>query len=210
MSLPLVYPHKVRKGLCVAEGEVPNRLYGSGSATLHIPPHVQHYSVVVLVAQGRNGPFLVQERAKNVIYGGRLGLLGGRREGGESPEASALRELEEESGLDLAPGELHLFARLLAYDEKGNLSFGHIYRADPLNDYRVDLALSHKCPEGRVVLLERSDIGRNWDRLTSITSYALGAYFDLELAGAVQEQRLRVVSSITARLGLRRRMRRLR
>ncbi len=47
-----------------------------------------------------------RDNIAGIAYPGYLDLPGGGREGGESPEACALRELHEELGLRLSPGEL--------------------------------------------------------------------------------------------------------
>lgn len=155
---------------------------------LSIPAHAELYSVVLMKERG-NGAFLVQKRAKGegIVYPGRLGLFGGRQEPGETPEICALREIKEETGIDLDPANISLLARLLAHDEFGNLSFGHIYFAEDLSRQQVEAALRFKTPEGQVLLLRRSDIGARWRQLTSITSYAFMSFFDFEEArGAVK------------------------
>lgn len=152
---------------------------------LSIPAHAEHYSVVLLKERG-NGAFLVQRRARGegIVYPGRLGLFGGRQEPGETPESCAIREVAEETGIALDPANISLLARLLAHDEFGNLSFGHIYFAEDLPRPAVEAALRHKTPEGQVLLLRRADIGARWRQLTSITSYAFMSFFDFEEARA--------------------------
>jgi 8-oxo-dGTP pyrophosphatase MutT (NUDIX family) len=148
---------------------------------LSIPAHAEHYSVVLLKERG-SGNFLVQRRGKGdgVVYPGRLGLFGGRQEPGESAENCALREIEEEAGLQLDPANISLLARLLAHDEFGNLSFGHIFFAEDLDRAQVNAALRHRCHEGEVLLLRRADIGARWRQLTPITGYAFGTLFDFQ------------------------------
>lgn len=55
--------------------------------------------------------FLVTLKNKPENQAGRLNLLGGKVESGETPEAAAIRELKEESGLDathvVLTGEIH-------------------------------------------------------------------------------------------------------
>ena len=153
-----------------------------------IPPHAIRYSVS-LMRERRSGAFLIQRRAmrNGIVYPGRLGLFGGRREGDEGPEDCVIREVAEETGIILRPTELTLLARLLAFDEFGNLSFGHIYLADALNNEQIKTAFRHRCDEGEVLLLRRRDIAARWRQLTSITSYAFGAYYDLEAARRATE-----------------------
>lgn len=130
------------------------------------------------------GPFLVQRRtrARGTLYGGKIGLYGGRREGAESPEQCALREVAEECGVELAAGSLTLLARLLAYDARGHLSYGHIYYADALDGDAVKTARRFRSDEGSLVLLPEREIAQRWGELTSITGYAFRAYFDLRAA----------------------------
>ena len=141
-----------------------------------VPPHAQQYSVVLIKARC-NGPFLLQRRprAKGVLYPGRIGLFGGRREGEESPAETAIREVYEEASLSLQPGQIQLLARILAYDESGNLSFGHIFFADNLEERTLRRL---KILDGRRVLLSPRQLGRYCAQMTSITTYALQAYFD--------------------------------
>lgn len=150
---------------------------------LSIPAHAEHYSVVLLKERG-NGSFLVQKRSRapGVVYPGKLGLFGGRQEPGETPEACALREVAEECGVVLNPANISLLARLLAHDEFGNLSFGHIFFAEDLARDQIRAAQRHRCHEGEVLFLRRTDIGARWRQLTSITSYAFGSFFDFEEA----------------------------
>lgn len=149
--------------------------------SLSIPPHAEHYSVVLLKERDSSA-FLLQKRAKgpNVLYAGKLGLYGGRREKGESSEECALREVAEESGIVLQARDLALIARLMSYDESGRLSYGQIYVVDTLTGEQVKTAFRHKCAEGSARLLKRGDIADRWSRLTSITSYSLAAYEDAE------------------------------
>jgi 8-oxo-dGTP pyrophosphatase MutT (NUDIX family) len=57
----------------------------------------------------RRGWVLLQERDEHaVIAPERWGLAGGHVEPGETMLAAAVRELAEETGIALAPGELHL------------------------------------------------------------------------------------------------------
>lgn len=128
------------------------------------------------------GPFLVQRRtrARGALYGGKIGLYGGRREGAETPEQCALREVAEECGVELAAGSLTLLARLLAYDARGHLSYGHIYYADALDGDAVKTARRFRSDEGSLVLLPEREIAQRWGELTSITGYAISVYRDIQ------------------------------
>jgi 8-oxo-dGTP pyrophosphatase MutT (NUDIX family) len=67
---------------------------------------------VAMVILHRRGRVLLQHRdaAPGVYFSGMWGIFGGHIEPGETPEACARREMEEELGLRL-PGPLPLFAR---------------------------------------------------------------------------------------------------
>jgi 8-oxo-dGTP pyrophosphatase MutT (NUDIX family) len=68
---------------------------------------VTRFASVALV--DRRGWVLLQERDEHaVIAPERWGLAGGHVEPGETMLAAAVRELAEETGIVLAPGELHL------------------------------------------------------------------------------------------------------
>ncbi|ABL82363.1 MULTISPECIES: NUDIX hydrolase [unclassified Nocardioides] len=68
-----------------------------------------HRFASVLLVDGR-GWLLLQERDERpVIDPDRWGLVGGHVDPGEDSEAAAYRELEEETGIRLAPGELTLW-----------------------------------------------------------------------------------------------------
>ena len=150
--------------------------------TFSIPAHAEHYSVVLM--KEADGAFLLQRRAKGrgMLYPGRIGLFGGRREGVETPEACAVREVAEECGVKLQPASLTLLARLLAFDERGSLSFGHIFIAEDLTRTEARAARRFRSPEGRAILLPRGATGRRARGLTSIALYALSAHADLERA----------------------------
>ncbi|EIZ80449.1 7,8-dihydro-8-oxoguanine triphosphatase [Novosphingobium sp. Rr 2-17] len=62
--------------------------------------------VVVAVALMRGAHVLMQRRAFTAVHGGLWEFPGGKLEPGETPEAAAVRELQEELGIDLAPTAL--------------------------------------------------------------------------------------------------------
>lgn len=69
---------------------------------------MRRFASIVLVDP--RGWVLLQERDEHpVIDPERWGLVGGHVERGEEFEAAAYRELEEETGIRLAPGELRLW-----------------------------------------------------------------------------------------------------
>ncbi len=64
-------------------------------------------AVVVVPDEAGNAAVLLTLRAAGLRrHGGQWALPGGRLEAGETPEIGALRELEEEIGLALPPGEI--------------------------------------------------------------------------------------------------------
>lgn len=54
----------------------------------------------------RSGTVLMQQRDFTGVHGGLWEFPGGKVEPGESPEAALVRELEEELGVTIAPGDL--------------------------------------------------------------------------------------------------------
>lgn len=102
------------------------------------------FASVLLV--DRQGRLLLQERDEHaVIDPERWGLPGGHVEDGESPEEAAHRELSEETGVSLTPGELEPYVDLEVWHEA--------YRSlDPVHLFAAacDLADADiECREGR-------------------------------------------------------------
>lgn len=74
------------------------------------------FACVVLV--DRSGRLLMQERDEHpVIDPEKWGLCGGHLEPGEDPLTGAVRELEEETGVVLAPSDLELVEQLRVFHE---------------------------------------------------------------------------------------------
>ena len=113
---------------------------------------MHRFACVVLV--DRRGRLLLQERHEHpVIDPEKWGLCGGHLEPGEEPLAGAVRELEEETGVVLAPGDLTLVEVATvfhaAYDSHDELSF---YAAG------VDLGDEDVvCGEGRQIVFVDAD-----------------------------------------------------
>ena len=111
---------------------------------------MQQFSSVVLV--DRRGWVLLQERDSHpVIDPDRWGFPGGHLETGETPEQGAYREFEEETGVVLAPGTLHLWQSVEVFHEvHQSLDVMHLYAAaTDLGDRDID------CQEGlRIVFID--------------------------------------------------------
>jgi 8-oxo-dGTP pyrophosphatase MutT (NUDIX family) len=77
---------------------------------------VYRFACVILV--DRRGWVLLQERDEHPrIDPEKWGLVGGHVEDGEEFEAAVYRELEEETGIRLAPGELALWRELEVFHD---------------------------------------------------------------------------------------------
>jgi 8-oxo-dGTP pyrophosphatase MutT (NUDIX family) len=77
---------------------------------------MHRFASVILV--DRRGWLLLQERDDQpLIDPGKWGLVGGHVEPGESYEVAAYRELQEETGILLAPGSLALWRELEVFHE---------------------------------------------------------------------------------------------
>ncbi|MEM6414668.1 MAG: NUDIX hydrolase [Pseudomonadota bacterium] len=135
------------------------------------------FSLILLKSRGQ-GPFFLQkrERSNEIEYAGRICLFGGRIENSETPEGCAVRELAEETGLDLSVDQLEMLARVESQNEAGARNFGHIYVVEDL-DLKALKKLAVK--GGEPVFLTSREIDRRHNALTPITRFALGAYEDL-------------------------------
>lgn len=120
------------------------------------PPFARGFAGVVLV--DRRGWILMQERDEHPrIDPDCWGLSGGHLEPGEQPREGALRELAEETGVRLAPGQLH---EVGAFAVDHRASYGTwdrmwVYAAAvDLTDDDID------CREGRqIVFVDPSGVG---------------------------------------------------
>jgi len=72
------------------------------------------------VIDGKNGTTLMIHRIKkqNDVHEGKWNGLGGKVEQGESPEECVIREVKEESGLDIKSPKLHGFITFPLFDGK--------------------------------------------------------------------------------------------
>jgi 8-oxo-dGTP pyrophosphatase MutT (NUDIX family) len=127
----------------------------------------------VLLVDGA-GRVLLQERDEHApIDPDRWGLAGGHLEPGESPEAGAYREVEEETGVRLPPGTLRHFRTLQVFHPTyGSVDDVHVFtgRVD-LTDDDID------CREGRQIVFVEPDRARRLD-LTMSGVLVLSPFLD--------------------------------
>jgi 8-oxo-dGTP pyrophosphatase MutT (NUDIX family) len=124
-----------------------------------------HRFACVLLVDSR-GWLLLQERDEHpVIDPEKWGLAGGHVEDGEDYEPAAYRELEEETGIRLQPGELRPWRELQVFHEAyGTLDTTHVYVA------RVDLTDADiVVGEGRQIIFVEPSAARQLDLTTSAT-----------------------------------------
>lgn len=112
------------------------------------------FACVVLV--DRRGRLLLQERDEHpAIDPEKWGLCGGHLEPGEEPLAGAVRELEEETGVRLAPADLELVEQLQVFHE----AYG---TWDTMTFYAAGVDLDDAdvvCGEGRqIVFVEPGEV----------------------------------------------------
>ncbi|GAA4728979.1 hypothetical protein GCM10023350_10220 [Nocardioides endophyticus] len=125
-----------------------------------------HRFACVLLVDSR-GWLLLQERDEHpVIDPEKWGLPGGHVEDGEGYEPAAYRELEEETGIRLEPGELRLWRELQVFHEAyGTLDTTQVYAA------RVDLTDADiVVGEGRQIVFVEPATARALDLTTSATT----------------------------------------
>jgi 8-oxo-dGTP pyrophosphatase MutT (NUDIX family) len=116
------------------------------------------FGCVLLV--DRAGGVLLQERDEHApIDPDRWGLAGGHLEPGEDPEAGALRELAEETGVRLPPGSLHHYDTVRVYHpHSASVDRVHVFAAGvDLGDDDID------CREGRQIVFVDPDRARALD-----------------------------------------------
>jgi 8-oxo-dGTP pyrophosphatase MutT (NUDIX family) len=129
----------------------------------------------VLLVDGA-GRILLQERDEHApIDPDRWGLSGGHLEPGEAPESGAYREVEEETGVRLAPGTLeHFCTARVFHPNYGSVDDVHLFmgRVD-LTDADID------CREGRQIVFVDPERARHLD-LTMTGILAVPAFLDSE------------------------------
>jgi 8-oxo-dGTP pyrophosphatase MutT (NUDIX family) len=137
--------------------------------------------VLLIDAQGA---VLLQERDEHApIDPDRWGLPGGHLEPGEDPEAGTLREIEEETGVRLQPGDLRLFDTLeVFHPHYGSVDQVHVYAG------RVDLGNGDiDCREGRQIVFVPPGRARDLD-LTMTCVLSVPRFLDSELYRGLLER----------------------
>ncbi len=96
--------------------------------------------LATLVYVKRDGHTLMLHRVKkaNDIHEGKWNGLGGKLEPGESPEQCAIREVREESGLEIRSLKLH--GLLVFADFKGDDWYVWVFSADDFSGELIDSA----------------------------------------------------------------------
>ena len=142
-----------------------------------VPAPEQHaFAGVILV--DREGRILLQERDEHpVIDPEKWGLAGGHLDPSEDFETAAHRELEEETGVRLEPGDLELFGE---FTVDHRVSYGTWDRmqvfatASDLTDGDID------CREGRQIVFVDPAVARGLD-LTAAATDIVPAFLDSPL-----------------------------
>jgi 8-oxo-dGTP pyrophosphatase MutT (NUDIX family) len=139
-------------------------------------PDPRRFSGVVLV--DRRGWILLQERDEHPrIDPEKWGLAGGHVDPGEDFAAAAQRELEEETGLDLPRGALHLFEEFVVDHREayGTWDLMQVFvAATDLTDADID------CREGRQIVFVDPCVARGLD-LSSAATDIVPAFLDSPL-----------------------------
>ena len=136
-------------------------------------PDGRTFASVVLV--DREGRILLQERDEHApIDPEKWGLAGGHVEPGEDFEPAAYRELEEETGVRLAPGTLALLGELVVDHTRAHGTWDRMQvfvAATDLTDADIE------CHEGRQIVFVEPDVARGLD-LTSAAADVVPTFLD--------------------------------
>ena len=131
----------------------------------------RRFAAVVLV--DRDGRVLLQERDEHApIDPDRWGLAGGHVEAGEDFEATAYRELEEETGVRLEPGTLDLLGEFVVDHTHAHGTWDRMQvfvAATDLTDGDID------CREGRQIVFVEPEVVRGLE-LTSAAADVVPAF----------------------------------
>jgi 8-oxo-dGTP pyrophosphatase MutT (NUDIX family) len=135
------------------------RILGNPAYADRFGARPRHEFGCVLLVNAEGG-VLLQERDEHAPIDPDLwGLAGGHLEPGEDAEQGAYRELEEETGVRLAPGTLQPFETLrIFHPHYGSVDLVHVFTA------RVDLTDADiDCHEGRQIVFVPPDRARDLD-----------------------------------------------
>jgi 8-oxo-dGTP diphosphatase len=133
------------------------------------------FAGVVLV--DRRGWILLQERDEfPAIDPEKWGLVGGHLDDGEDAEKGAHRELLEETGVRLAPGQLSLWREIeVFHDAYGSLDRMSVFAA-PTELTDADIV----CGEGRQIVFVEPVAARALD-LTAAAAIVVPAFLDTDV-----------------------------
>lgn len=126
-------------------------------------------AVAGVVMMDRAGRFLLQRRDDNpaISSPGMIGMFGGHREGDETDLACALREVREETGLQLDPDRLRLIAGTRVQYGDGTIREGTFYFAD-----RIDGA-SLRVTEGTLIVIPYGELGGYFREMVPTCAYVM-------------------------------------
>ena len=138
-------------------------------------PAADRHAFAGIILVDRDGRILLQERDEHPrIDPEKWGLAGGHLDPGEDFEPAAHRELEEETGIRLAPGELELFAEFTVDHREAYGTWDRMQvfvAATDLTDADID------CREGRQIVFVDPGVARRLD-LTSAAIDIVPAFLD--------------------------------
>ncbi len=76
-----------------------------------------------------DGKFVVLHRHENKSQGGKWGVVAGKLDAGESPKQAMVRELREETGIEITEGKLEYFTSLFVRYPDYDFVY-HMFRTD--------------------------------------------------------------------------------
>lgn len=124
------------------------------------------------------GEFLLQKRDNipHILFPGKIGLFGGHVETGEKPIETAIRELDEETGLNLPASEFELLVNYQTRYPDGAEVHGTFYI---VRDITI---LPENVTEGSLLVVRAENIGETLINMTPATSFIIKTYLDLDVS----------------------------